>query len=106
MIHKLTMGHFDVEALHNRRLVVLRPLDRSIVTRLLQEVGQVGDDGRASLGGYAVEFKDGYLICPWLMAHRVLATEEFARRLQQETGCVLYDATRREIVPLEQMADW
>jgi hypothetical protein len=106
MIHKLSMGHFDVDALKDRRLVVLRPLDMQVVTRLLQEVGQVSGDGRASLGGHAVEFKDGYLVCPWLMAQRVLATEEFARRLQQETGCVLYDATRREIVTLEQMAGW
>jgi hypothetical protein len=40
------------------------------------------------------------------MAQRVLAAEQFARRLQQETGCVLYDATRREIVTLERMANW
>ena len=106
MIHKLTMGHFDVEALKNRSLVVLRPLDMIVVTRLLQEVGHVDEDGRASLGGHAVEVKDGYIICPWLMAQRVLATEQFARRLQQETGCVLYDAARREVVTLEEMANW
>ena len=106
MIHTLAMGHFDIEALKNRRLVVLRALDMSVVTRLLREVGQVSEDGQASLGGHAVEVKDGYIICPWLMAHRVLATEEFAKRLQQETGCVLYDEARREIVPLEQMAAW
>ena len=106
MIHKLTMGHFDVEALKNRRLVVLRPLDMTVVTRLLREVGQVSEPGHASLGGHAVEIKDGYIVCPWLMAQRVLATEEFARRLQQETGCVLYDTGRRETVTLEQMAGW
>lgn len=106
MIHKLTIGHFDVEALQNRRLVVLRPLDMNVVTRLLREVGQVGEDDRASLDGYAIEVKDGYLVCPWLMAHRLLAAEEFARRLRQETGCVLYDTARREIVTLEQMAGW
>jgi len=106
MIHNLTIGHFDVEALKNGSLVVLQPLDLRVVTPLLQEVGQVGEKGRASLGGHAVEFKDGYLVCPWLMAQRVLATEEFARRLHQETGCVMYDAGRREIVTLEQMAGW
>ena len=106
MIHKLTIGHFDVEALKKGRLVVLRPLDMTVVTRLLQEVGQAGEHGRASLGGHAVEVKDGYLVCPWLMAQRVLATEEFARRLHQETGCVMYDAGRREIVTPEQMAGW
>jgi hypothetical protein len=106
MIHKLTMGHFDVEALKNGRLVVLRPLDMTVVARLLHEVGQGGEHGQVSLGGHAIEVKDGYLVCPWLMAQRVLATEELARRLQQETGCVLYDAGRREIVTLEQMAGW
>jgi hypothetical protein len=106
MIHKLTLGHFDVEALKNRRLIVLRPLDQSVVTRLLQELGQMDESGRATLGGHAIEIKEGYIVCPWLMAQRVRATEEFARRLHQETGCVMYDAGRREIVRLEQMADW
>jgi len=106
MIHKLIVGHFDLEALKKGRLTALRPLDGTIVTRLLEEVGHVDEQGRAFLGGNAVEFKDGYLVCPWLMAQRIIATEEFARRLQQETGCVLYDAGRREIVPLEQMANW
>jgi hypothetical protein len=106
MIHKLTLGHFDVEALKNARLAVLRPLDMSVVTRLLREVGQVGEQGQVSLGGHAVEIKDGYIVCPWLMVQRVLATEVFARRLHQETGCLMYDAGRREIVTLEQMAGW
>jgi len=106
MIHKLTMGHFDVEGLKERRLSVLRPLDMGVVRRLLKELGTVSEDGRLALGGHAVEAKDGYIVCPWLMAERVLATEEFARRLQQETGCVLYDAARREVVTLDEMAEW
>jgi hypothetical protein len=106
MIHKLTLGHFDAEALKSGRLVVLRPLDMCVVTRLLREAGQVGEQGQASLGGYVVEVKDGYVVCPWLMAQRVLATEEFAGRLHQETGCLMYDAGRREIVTLERMANW
>jgi hypothetical protein len=100
------MGHFEIEALKNRKLVVSRPLEMNIVTCLLQQIGHIADDGRASLGGHTVEIKDGYVICPWLMAERVLATEEFARRLQQQTGCVLYDAGRREVVTLEEMAGW
>jgi hypothetical protein len=106
MIHKLHLGHFDVEALKNQRLVVLKPLDRGVVTRLLHEIGQVDEQGRVSLGGHTVEFKEGYLVCPWLMAKRVLAAEAFARRLQEETGCVMYDAGRREIVTPERMANW
>jgi hypothetical protein len=98
LIHKLTIGHFDAEALRDRRLVVLRPLDMSVVARLLKEVGQVSEDGRATLGGHAVELKEGYVVCPWLMPRRNQPAEEFARRLHQETGCVLYDAGRRETV--------
>jgi hypothetical protein len=106
MIHKLAMGHFDVDALKIRKFVVGRPLDMNVVKRLLQEVGEVAEDGRASLGGHPIEIKDGYIICPWLMAQRVAETEEFARRIQQETGCLLYDTGRREVVTLEEMAGW
>jgi len=106
VIHKLTIGQFDTEALKEGMLVVLRPLDMTVVTRLLQEVGEVNAQGCATLGGHAIEIKSGYIVCPWLMAQRVLPTERFARRLSQETGCVLYDAGRRAIVTVEQMAGW
>lgn len=106
MIHKLTLGHFDIEALKTGKMVVLRPLDWNVVVRLLRELGTVEESGHATLGGHAVEVKEGYLVCPWLMAQRVEAGEEFARRLHQETGCVMYDETRREIVRMEQMAEW
>jgi hypothetical protein len=106
MIHKLAVGHFDLEALKDRKLVALRPLDANVVRRLVQELGQVADDGRATLAGHAVEFKEGYIICPWLMAQRVTAAEDFAKRLQQETGCLLFDLGRREVVTLEEMAGW
>jgi hypothetical protein len=55
------------------------------------------------LGGHAVEVRDRYVVCPWLAAQPVLTAEEFAKRLHQETGCVMYDAGRREIVTPEQM---
>jgi hypothetical protein len=106
LIHKLTIGHFDLEALKNRRLVVLRPLDMGVVTRLLNEIAQVSDDGQALLGGHALEVKEGYVICPWLMPQRNKPAEEFARRVYQETGCVLYDAARRETVTPEEFSRW
>jgi hypothetical protein len=106
LIHKLTIGHFDIEALNDFRLIVVQPLDMNIVTRLLNEVGQISEDGRATLGGRAVEFKDGYVVCPWLMPLRNAPTEEFAKRLHKETGCVLYDAGRKKVVPLEHFASW
>lgn len=103
MLHKLAMGHFDVEAMNDHRLVVMRPLDMDVVTRLLREVGDVDDDGRARLGGHAVEFKVGYIVCPWIMPEWVEVTEEFARRLCHETGCVKFDVGRREVVPIDRL---
>jgi hypothetical protein len=103
LIHKLTIGHLDVEALKDGRLVVLRPLNMSVVTRLLKEIGQVSEDGGATLGGHTVEVKDGYIICPWLMPLRNPSTETFAKRLHHETGCVIADAKRREIIAPEQL---
>ena len=78
----------------------------SVVSRLLQEYGEVSDQGSATLGASPVGFKDGYIICPWLMTWRVQPAEEFAKRQRQETGWVLCDASRREIVRIEQMARW
>ncbi len=106
MIHKLTIGHFDAAALKERRLVVLRSLDMNVVIRLLRDFGLVSDDGRATLGNHAVELKEGYVVCPWLMPQRNLPAEEFATQLQKETGCLLFDAARREIVTPEQFAGW
>jgi hypothetical protein len=40
------------------------------------------------------------------MAQRVRPTEEFAKRLREETDCVMYDAGRGEIVTPEQFAGW
>ena len=106
MIHKLTMGHFDVDALARRQLVVVRPLELDVVARLLEELGVASDGGRVVFGCYPLEFKDGYIECPWLMPWPVPQVQEFARRLCQETGCLMYDRTRREIVTPERLADW
>ena len=37
MIHRLTIGHLDPDAVRERRVVVTRPLDMGIVTQLLRE---------------------------------------------------------------------
>lgn len=106
MLHRLTIGHFDVEALRERRLVVLRPLEMDAVARLVREFADVTEDGQARMGRWPIEFKDGYLICPWLMPRRIPAAEGFARQLVEETGCVLYDDTRREVLTPEQFEGW
>src|SRR5262249_23506627 len=101
MLHPLMIGHFDVDALLDRRgIVVLKPLDLDAVRRLLIECGGDFQDGRATLGGGDVEFKDGYMISPWVVIRHVEGADEFARRLRQETGCVLFDMGARRVVEL------
>jgi hypothetical protein len=105
MLHNLTIGHLDRDAVvTNRRIEVLRPLEFDVADRLLKEIGTVEVDGVATLERDTVEFRDGYLVCPWRIGAWCNRTaEEFALRLQQETGCVLADREHSRIVEPEQL---
>jgi len=99
MIHRLTMGHLSRDAIERRQALAERPLDPAIVHRLLAELGAVDEQGRPTLDGEPVEEKAGALTCRWWVAgYRNLVAEEFALRLQQETGCVLADVNRCRVV--------
>src|SRR5690348_12307633 len=87
MLHHLCLGHFFVDPDAPSMLGVKKALDMNAVNRLLAELGKVDDQGRVTLGGYPVEFREGYVRCPWMMPYTVKQTEEFALRLHQETGC-------------------
>ena len=102
MLHHLTLGHLDVTAVRERRAVVVRPLDMGVVGRLLGELGGVDDRGPPTLGGGSVEVGDGYVMVPWLMPYPVPEAVEFARRLHEETGCLMADLGRRELVTRER----
>jgi len=105
MLHNLTIGHFDPAAIvSERRIVVLRPLEMDAVHRLLKQLGGIDKDGVLTLERGRVEFRDGYLVCPWCIGgwHNRTA-EEFALRLQQETGCVLADREHSRIIEPEQL---
>ncbi len=91
MVHRLTIGHLDPDAVRQRRTVVLRPLDMGIVRRLLSELGGTDAEGRPILSSSRVELHDGYVVIPWLMPSPLPAAVEFARRLRDETGCLLAD---------------
>jgi hypothetical protein len=106
MLHNLTIGHLDVDAIESaRRVQVLRPLEMEPVERLLAELGGEDAEGRPTLGGGHVEIKDGYIICPWRIGgYRNRVAEQFAARLQQETGCVLADREHSRVVDAAQFA--
>jgi hypothetical protein len=105
MLHNLTMGHLDPAAIvSERRITVVRPLELETVDRLLKELGRTDRDGSPMLDGAKVEFREGYLVCPWRIGgwHN-RAVEEFALRLQHETGCVLADREHSRIIEPEEL---
>ena len=66
MLHNLTIGHLDPAAIvSEHRIAVLRPLEIDVVDRLLKELGGIDKDGSPTLERGKVEFRDGYLVCPW-----------------------------------------
>ena len=101
MLHKLTIGHLDPAAVAQRRVVVTRPLDMGIVTRLLREFGAIDEAGCPTIAGRRVEIHDGFLVCPWLMPSPIPGVAEFGLRVQQETGCLLADVGSAIIVDRE-----
>jgi len=103
MIHHLTIGHLDPAAVAERRLVVTKPLPVDLVTRLLDEFGKPGSDGRPLLDTSRVEFRDGYIVCPWLMPYPVPGVAEFALRLQEATGCILADVNCCAVIDREHL---
>jgi len=103
MIHALTMGHIDPDAVRSRKAVVRQPLDMSTVERLLRELGEADTEGRWRLGGSKVEFYDGYIAVPWLGGGTNYVAEEFALRLHRQTGCVLADREHGCVIKPEQL---
>jgi hypothetical protein len=105
MLHNLTIGHLDpAPIVSERRVVVLRPLETDAVDRLLKEFGALDQDGSPRREGGKVEFREGYLVCPWRIGgwHNRTA-EEFVLRLQQATGCILADREHSRIIQPEQL---
>jgi len=104
MIHILTMGHLDPSAVLRRQAIVLRPLEMDVVNRLVLELGGIDDRGRPTLDGVPVEITNGTVACRWWVGgHCNRVAEEFALRLQKETGYVLADREHCRIVEPEQL---
>ncbi len=98
MIHNLTIGHLDPDAIDERRAVVREPLDPGIVAKHRRELGR-RDDAGWTLDGMPVEEKEGYLVCRWLVGpRRNLVAEELALRIQRDTGCLIADREHYRVV--------
>lgn len=102
MFHTLTLGHLDAEAAHRGQVVVIRTLDVDVGVRLVNEFGKVDDQGNAWVGSLPVRFREGFITCPWPGTRHALV-EDFARRLQAETGCLVADVQHRQTVDLDRI---
>jgi hypothetical protein len=91
MLHRLTVGHLDPAAVERRQTVPTKALDMDVVHRLLAELGEKDGDGKITLGGCKVEFKNAAATCFWKGGRTTHIAEEFALRMQKETGCLIAD---------------
>jgi hypothetical protein len=104
VIHNLTMGHFDPEAIADRQAVPLRTLDSQLVRRLLDEVGERDNEGRDTLGGLPVEYQNGCVVARWLVGSlRNRKAEEFAVKLHRRTGCLIADREHGRLIDHEAL---
>jgi hypothetical protein len=64
MIHDITAGYLDAEAVRRGKTVVLRSMDSDVVNDLLQRFATRDTSGNWNIGGYPVWYSDGYILCP------------------------------------------
>jgi hypothetical protein len=93
VIHYLTVGHLDPEALRECAAVAIRPLDETTVRR-------VG----AEFPGVKAEHKDGYIVLPWHGLGPKGMSEAFAFRLHELTGCLIADRRNRRFIEREALS--
>jgi hypothetical protein len=97
MIHDLTVGHFDAAG------VILKPLGLYIIRRSLAELGGEDADGVRTLGGWKVRIEDRCIVLPWKGETTIRVAEEFALRLQRETGCLIADREHHRVIEPETL---
>ncbi|MHC5537559.1 hypothetical protein ACYOEI_04935 [Singulisphaera rosea] len=89
MIHELTVGHLDHEALRGRRAVATSPLDLIVL-----------DQVAAEFPGLKISRRDGYVVVPWHGREDAARGEGFAVRMQALTGCMVADRRNGRIIDL------
>jgi hypothetical protein len=87
VIHYLTVGHLDPEALRGCAAVATSPLDETTVRSVLAE-----------FPGIMAEYKDGYVVLPWHGLGPVDVSEAFALRLYELTGWLIADRRNGRLI--------
>ena len=104
MLHRLTVGHLDSAAVERRQIVPMRALEMDVVHRLLAELGEKDAEGNITLGGCKVELENAAVSCLWKGGRTNRVAEEFALRMQKETGCVIADVGGYRIIQSGELA--
>jgi hypothetical protein len=87
MIHYLTLGHLDAEAIQGCVALATKLLPEAVIRRVMAE-----------FPGVRAEFQDGCVILPWHGLGREAASEEMAVRLQSLTGCQIADRRNGRLI--------
>ena len=103
MLHRLTIGHLDPAAVERRQAVPVRALEMDVVHRLLGELGEKDAEGDVTLGGCKVRFENGAVSCLWMGGQPNRVAEEFALRMQRETGCLIADVGGYRVISPEEL---
>jgi hypothetical protein len=74
-----------------RQTVPTEALETDVVHRRLHELGEKDAEGNVTLGRCKVRFHNAAVSCLWMGGTTNNAAEEFALRMNRETGCLLAD---------------
>ena len=98
LVHHLTIVFLDPFAIKAGRAEATRSLDPEVVQALLQEYAEPYSVGKYTIGGHAVLFENGYVVCPWLMPAKIQRAVSFATAVVKKTGCIMADLGCRKII--------
>jgi hypothetical protein len=104
MLQRLTIGHLEAAAAERRQRVPVKALEMDVVRRLHDQVGERDADGSATLGGCKVELGKGYVSGLWKGGRTNRELEEFALRMQRETGCLIADVSGYRVIAPGELA--
>jgi hypothetical protein len=103
MLHRLTIGHLDPTAVERRQTVPTKALDMDVVHRHLRDLGERDADGTMTLGGCKVQFENGAVRCLWKGGRTNRLAEEFALRVQKDTGCLIADVGGYRVIEPDEL---
>ena len=91
LVHRLIVGHFDIDTFVAHRPVPLRSLDVARTRAMLEVVGERAGEGEYVVDGEPLYFVDGYCDCPWLSCKHKEKSEGFARAVAAVEDCFLIE---------------